>query len=125
MVKNKDLFTTNQEIHNINTRCNINLHPPICNLTLFQKGVQFSGIKLFNHLPLNIKSLSNEINLFKPASKRFLLLHSFYSGVFRSILITGTTNAYGIGLLVSTQTTLNSKKNNVMYLQYTLISTIV
>jgi len=40
-------------------------------------------------------------------------------------LITGTTNAYGLGLLISTQTTLNSKKNNVMYFQYTLISTIV
>ena len=79
VVKNKDLFTTNQESHNINTRCNINLHPPICNLTLFQKGVQFSGIKLFNHLPPNIKSISNKINLFKPALKRFLLLHSFYS----------------------------------------------
>jgi hypothetical protein len=51
VVKNKALFTTNQEIHNIKTRCNINLHPPICNLTLFQKGVQFSGIKLFNQPP--------------------------------------------------------------------------
>jgi hypothetical protein len=71
VVKNKNLFTTNQEIHNINTRCNINLHPPTCNLTLFQKGVQFSGIKLFNHLPPKIKNLSNEINLFKPALKDF------------------------------------------------------
>ena len=79
VVKNKDLFTTNQEIHNINTRCNINLHPPICNLTLFQKGVQFSDIKLFNHLPPSIKNLSNEIILFKPTLKIFLLLHSFYS----------------------------------------------
>ena len=79
MVKNKELFITNQEIYNINKRFNINLHPPICNLTLFQKGVQFSGIKRFNHLPPNIKTLSNEINLFKPAIKRFLLLHSFYS----------------------------------------------
>jgi len=79
VVKNKDLFTTNQEIHNINTRGNINLHPPVCNLNVFQKGVYFSGIKLFNHLPPNIKSLSNEIILFKPALKRFLFLHSFYS----------------------------------------------
>ena len=79
VVKNKDLFTKNQEIHNINTRCNINLHPPVCNLTVFHKGVYFSGIKLFNHLPPNIKSFSNEINLFKPALKRFLFLHSFYS----------------------------------------------
>ena len=59
VVKNKELFTTNQEIHNINTRCNKNLHPPVSNLAIFQKGVYFSGIKLFNHLPPNIKIISN------------------------------------------------------------------
>ena len=57
VVKNKDLYTTNQEIHNITTRSNTNLHPPVCNLTVFQKGAYYSGIKLFNHLPLKIKSL--------------------------------------------------------------------
>jgi hypothetical protein len=35
VVKNKDLYTTNQEIHNITTRSNTNLHPPMCNLTVF------------------------------------------------------------------------------------------
>jgi hypothetical protein len=45
----------------------------------FQKGVYFSGIKLYNHLLLNLKNLSKEIKLFKPALKRFLFLHSFYS----------------------------------------------
>ena len=66
VVKNKDLYTTKQEIHNITTRSYTNLHPPVCNLTLFQKGAYYSGIKLFNHLPLKIKSLSNEIKLFNP-----------------------------------------------------------
>ena len=79
VVKNKDLYTNNQEIHSSNIRSNINLHPPLCNLTVFQKGVYFSGIKLLNHLLLNIKSLSNEIKSLKPALKRFLNLHSFYS----------------------------------------------
>ena len=79
VVKNKDLFTTNQEIRNINTRCNTNLHPPVCNLMAFQKGVYFSGIKLYNHLPTYLKNLSKEIKLFKTALKRFLFLHSFYS----------------------------------------------
>ena len=46
---------------------------------IFQKGAYYCGVKLFNHLPLKIKSLSNEIKLFKPALKRFLSLHSFYS----------------------------------------------
>lgn len=58
---------------------NTNLHPPVCRLTVFQKGAYYSDIKLFNHLPLKIKSLPNEIKLFKPALKRFLNLHSFYS----------------------------------------------
>ena len=61
VVKNKDLYTTNQEIHNITTRLNTNLHPPVSNLTVFQKGAYYSGIKLFSHLQLEIKSLSNVI----------------------------------------------------------------
>ena len=77
VVKNKELFTTNQEIHNINTRCYKNLHPPVSNLAIFQKGVSFSGIKLFNHLPPNIKILSNEINLFKLALTFILLMWTF------------------------------------------------
>jgi hypothetical protein len=36
VIKNKDLYTTNQEICNINTRSDINL--PVCNLAVFQKG---------------------------------------------------------------------------------------
>ena len=79
VVKNKDLYTTNQEIHNITTRLNTNLHPPVCNFTVFQKGAYYSGIKLFNHLPLKIKSLTNEIKLFKPTLKRCLNLCSFYT----------------------------------------------
>jgi len=79
VVKNKDLYTIKQEIHNIATRSNTNLNPPVCNVTVFQKGAHCSGIKLFNHLPIKIKSLSNEIKLFKPALKSFLNLHSFYS----------------------------------------------
>ena len=53
VIKNKELYTTNQEIHSINTRFNINLHLPVCNLTLFQKGPYFSGIKLINPLVPN------------------------------------------------------------------------
>ena len=72
VVNNKDLYTANQEIHNITTRLNTNLHPPVCNLTVFQKAAYYSGIKLFNHLTLKIKSPSNEIKVFKPALKSFL-----------------------------------------------------
>jgi hypothetical protein len=79
VVKNKELFTTNQERHGRTTRTATNIYPPLCNLTLFQKGAYYSGLKLFNHLPQNIKILANEKKTFKSALKRFLTSKSFYS----------------------------------------------
>jgi hypothetical protein len=49
----------------------------MANLTAFQR--KFNFFKLFNHLAINIKNLSNETKPFQHASKIFLLLHSFYS----------------------------------------------
>ena len=79
VMKNKELFRSNQNIHSIDTRSNMKLHLPICNLTVFQKGVYFSGVKLFDHLPPHIKSLSNEVCSLKPALKKFPHSHSFYT----------------------------------------------
>ena len=79
VTKNKRLFTTNYQIHSVHTRSKTNLHPPIANLTKFQKGVYYSGIKIFNNLPHNIKELVNETKLFRKVLKRFLLSNSFYN----------------------------------------------
>ena len=65
VAKNRDLFLSNSEIHNINTRNNYNLHLPTTNLTLVQKGVLYSGSKIYNHLPHHIEALSNDQKLFK------------------------------------------------------------
>jgi len=78
VIKNKHLFYTNNQIHSIHTRLETNLHPPTANLTKFQMGVYYSGIKIFNNLPHNIKDLANEIVLFWNGLKRFLLTNSFY-----------------------------------------------
>jgi N-acetylglucosamine kinase-like BadF-type ATPase len=43
-----------------------------------QKGVNYSGIRIFNNLPQSTKDLSSDVN-FKQALKTFLLLGSFYS----------------------------------------------
>ena len=53
VVKNKHLFTVNNEIlvHKYNTRNNKNLLPALPNLTKFIKGPCLSGIKAHNHLP--------------------------------------------------------------------------
>ena len=44
-----------------------------------QKGVHYAGIKSFNNLPQHIKRLSQDINKFKKALKKFLLKGQFYS----------------------------------------------
>jgi len=63
----------------INTRHNHNVHYCRTNLTLMQKGVFYSGCKVFNHLPENIKVLSHDLKHFKSALKSFLIVHTFYS----------------------------------------------
>jgi len=37
---------------------------------MYQKGVYYSGIKIYNHLPTAIKDLSDEKNKFKLALKK-------------------------------------------------------
>jgi hypothetical protein len=73
------LFTTNSQIHRVHTRFKTTLHPPTANLTKFQKGVYYSGIKICNNLPHEIKDLANEIIQFQKALKRFLLMNCFYN----------------------------------------------
>jgi hypothetical protein len=46
---------------------------------MVQKGVYYSGITLFNSLPLNIKKVAHNTNKFKRELKKFLIEHSFYS----------------------------------------------
>jgi len=47
VAENRDLYESNSEIHNINTRFSSNLHTPTANLTTFQKGPFYFGIKVF------------------------------------------------------------------------------
>ena len=53
--KNRYMYESNSEIHNINTRFSSDLHTPTANLTTFQKGSFYFGIKVFNHLLLASK----------------------------------------------------------------------
>jgi hypothetical protein len=77
--KNMELFTLNADIHTKNTRNKFNLFLPHSRLTKYQKGVYFAAIKIFNHLPENIKKFSNNTNKFKNELKKFILLGSFYT----------------------------------------------
>jgi hypothetical protein len=79
VVKNIEEFSMNCEVHTINTQPRSDLHPPSINLTKYQKEVYYSGIKIFSHLPQNIKNVSWNVKKFKLALKRFLLMGSFHS----------------------------------------------
>ena len=79
VVTNKNLFLLNSQIHNIYTRHNDNLHLPSSGLTLIQKGVAYSGCKIYNHLPSQIENISNNAALFKSTLKKFLFHYVFYS----------------------------------------------
>ena len=82
VVKNRDLRELNSEIHDINTRFSSDLHTPTANLTTFQKGRFYFGIKVFNHFPTSINNTSHDINKFRSVFKSFLLINSFYSEEF-------------------------------------------
>jgi hypothetical protein len=76
VVKNLDTFISNSDIHGINTRQGHDFHFPSNKV---QKGVYYSGIKIFSNLPYGIKNPSSDVIKFKLALKRFLLAGSFYS----------------------------------------------
>jgi len=79
VVKNISMFTLNSSVHSINTRRCFDLYLPAVHLTKVQKGIYYSGAKVFNSLPPSIKCLSNDIRRFKSTLKKFLLEGSFYT----------------------------------------------
>jgi len=79
VAKNIDVFTINSDIHSINTQHKSSLYPPLLRLTKSQKGVYYTGITVYNCLPLKIKELSGKIKHFKRLLKKFLLHGSFYT----------------------------------------------
>jgi hypothetical protein len=79
VAKNRGVLKANTDFHSISTRHKNDLHLPSAQLEVFQRGVYFSGIKAYNHLPINIKELSYDVKRFKPALKTFFQINSFYS----------------------------------------------
>ena len=77
VVKNKNLFTLNLENHTKSTRQFNNFYQPITNFTVYQKGVHYMGIRIFNNLPPYIKDISNNVRKFEIYLKQFQ--HIYYS----------------------------------------------
>ena len=59
VVQMKKYFLTDNESHNMDTRQRNDLHLPQANLTIYQRGAQYLGIKIFNNLPLEIKIVAD------------------------------------------------------------------
>ena len=79
VIANKTWFRQNSEIHSFNTRNNSNFFQQTTHLTMFHKSPAYAGVKIYNHLPDNIKVLACDIKSFKRALKKYLYEHSFYS----------------------------------------------
>ena len=78
VVQNKNIFLTNNENNNLDTRQRNNLYLPLANLNIYQKGPSYSGIKFFNNLHLEIKNVAG--NQKKKCSEKIfmhlLILHN-------------------------------------------------
>jgi hypothetical protein len=73
------LYHTTSQIHGLNTRRNLDLYRPQTNLTIYQRGPYYFGIKILNHLPLNTKELAQNTKQFSKALNAFLCFKSFYT----------------------------------------------
>jgi len=77
IVQNKNL--TNNENHNTDTGQRNNLYLPQANVTIYQRGAYYLGIKIFNNLTSEIKIVAGNQKKFKIGLKKFLYTYSFYS----------------------------------------------
>jgi hypothetical protein len=58
---NLDKFQLNNSVHGINTRNKGHLHRLITHLSAYQRGVYYTGVRLFNRLPTNIFTMMTKI----------------------------------------------------------------
>jgi hypothetical protein len=79
VVQHKDLFITSLDSHNLETRRSNNLYTPQANLSVYQEGAYYSGVKIFNKLPSNINNVNSNITTLKTTLKKCLYANSFYT----------------------------------------------
>jgi len=79
MIRNKNQFQVNSELHQINTRQHANLQQPTENTTKYQKAVHCIGVKVFNMLQFYIKAESDNLKKFKALLQKYSRENSFYS----------------------------------------------
>jgi len=77
VIKDKELYAANNEIHSIHTRQHLNFHQPSADLTKYQTGVYCNGFKIFNTLPPCIKQESDNPKEFESLLKNFCMKINF------------------------------------------------
>jgi hypothetical protein len=77
MIRNKNQYLANSEIHHIDTRQHANFHQPSVNVTGYQKAVYYLGVTVFNMLLSYIKTESDNSKKFKAVLQKFLYENSF------------------------------------------------
>jgi hypothetical protein len=79
VVNNQEHFQTSSARHSVNPSNKNHIHRPTANISCFQKCAHYAGIKIFNRLLSNLRSLMNKKAQYKAALKRYLNTHPFYS----------------------------------------------
>ena len=85
VVQNRTLFLTNTENYSLDTGQRNNLYLPQANLTIYQKGAYYLGIKMFNNLPWRLRMLLVTRKNLKLLWKNFYTLTHFTP--WKSILV--------------------------------------
>ena len=79
MIDNSNKFLKSSEVHGFHTRSKNPFFIPATNLTSVQKGITYSGIKMYNRLPNSILNHRNDRKKFKNELYEYLLNNLFYS----------------------------------------------
>jgi len=79
MIRNRNQLLVSSDICHIDTRQHANFHQPSVNLSKYQKGVYYLGVKVFNMLPSYIKIDSVNPKKFKLILQKLFNENSFYS----------------------------------------------
>jgi hypothetical protein len=70
---------SNRDIHSFNSRSSLALHLLSTHLTVVQRGALYSGCRVCNNLPVQIKSHFENLRHFEKVFKNYLIEHSLYS----------------------------------------------
>jgi len=77
--QNLEIYTFNSTIHGFNTTNKLQLHKPSTTLTIYQKGVYYDSINIFNKLPEYIAESVLRKTSFMSNLKKYLNDKAFYS----------------------------------------------